>query len=978
MSFFIVLAVLVALNAWVFAGDLAPVVESTVPDYVFLSPPVGQLTLSALLSILLLTVLHVAVVCRIDDVVSWHNLFEWRRVSYLSPLLLLVLPLLTVAALGSPLRSYATPWLFLFIDLQGWFFLAVAVLQGRSIRVLTGHERIWWIPRRFARLATWSGLNIWLEMTLAASLAGAALIASPSDRFSSWVTGDEPKYLRFMENWYRGQGLDISNFPPIQELPDDEPHLVRNLRHVWSGLSALKRDLSSDARHLIAFRALPARPGPTGHVGWFIDGKNGGLYQVHNPGISFLLLPGYVIDRYFLNWTSEGHPQFPTHLYATNGTQLILYVLWGVALFRLIFAYTGNPWLSWLLAWLAMVSLPATAFSYQYYPEVAAGLVLTLLAVHLSSPDTATPRAPAALLYGFISGGLAWLHLRFGLAAVVAGVWYSFVHRHSSRTLIWYWLAFAAPLVTLALYDYHITGNLLPWTLYDAIPDNPGLSMSRAIHDSPGFWFDRTSGLCALAPIYLVAAPGLLPFLRQRPLIAVPICLFGSTVIGLSAAHGWQGGSSTPLRLVTAVVPFLMLPAAETVARYRRSRWFVAIFSLVAVLSVHNSLTYNRNLVRMSQDLSLSGESVSGWNTPLLFPTLDRLYHVTDAPSWFWIAVTAILIALPTLPPLRRNAVVDAHRRRVPWPAATAVVLVAFALTGSLIGAHTGMLFSGPHLIDQNDVRYQLMRRYLAGDWGISWSAVHGLSNPTTLFPNSDQPQIEVVPQALEIQVNEPMKVRVNTRDRQGLFEWGMATVHFGDGASAPPTAVVGPEDFIHTYSKRGDFRLTVEFAESKTVGVGWADTVHVVGPPTPPEMGLMRVVGLPDDLARSPATLVLESVTIGETRVDVRCSLGAHPQDVPAAEYWIWIVNTRSGSRRADLYRPERIGTDHQAIVLTISPNPKPADNELVGVVVGMGSMSSRRRGSMKHPEAMAIRWPASPLILGSPVVLAPTDGWR
>jgi hypothetical protein len=102
MTFLLLLAVLIALNAWVSAGDLAPVVESNTPDYIFLSPTLGHLTLCAVLSMLLLTVLHVAVARRTPDVVSWHNTFEWRRVSYLSPLLLLVLPLRPAASRPQP------------------------------------------------------------------------------------------------------------------------------------------------------------------------------------------------------------------------------------------------------------------------------------------------------------------------------------------------------------------------------------------------------------------------------------------------------------------------------------------------------------------------------------------------------------------------------------------------------------------------------------------------------------------------------------------------------------------------------------------------------------------------------------------------------------------------------------------------------------------------------------------------------------
>ncbi len=279
----------------------------------------------------------------------------------LSPLLLLVLPVIAIAMLATPLWPYAAPWLYVAIDLRLWLFLAIALMLVFPAAKL---------PARFDRR--------WLEVGLVAVLATSSLLSSPTARFQSVLIGDEPKYLRYLENWYRGRGMDVAELGPIADLPSGfRPDLTGNLRHLGTATQSLASDLMSDVRRRLGLAAPPPLHAKS-EGGWFVDGKRGGVYQVHNPGISLLLLPGYVIDRSF-GHAQAWHPQFPTDLYATNISVLILYLLWGLALFRLLRTYTGETIISWLITTVVFLSLPVSAFAYQYYPEVAAGLLVTML-----------------------------------------------------------------------------------------------------------------------------------------------------------------------------------------------------------------------------------------------------------------------------------------------------------------------------------------------------------------------------------------------------------------------------------------------------------------------------------------------------------------------------------------------------------------------------------------------------------------------
>src|SRR5262245_66033849 len=66
------------------------------------------------------------------------------------------------------------------------------------------------------------------------------------------------------------------------------------------------------------------------------------------------------------------------------------------------------------------------------------------------------------------------------------------------------------------LYAYHVTGSLLPTAFYDAGTPDAGFRVSRLPTGLLGVFFDRESGLLALAPIYLLALPGIGILLRNQ------------------------------------------------------------------------------------------------------------------------------------------------------------------------------------------------------------------------------------------------------------------------------------------------------------------------------------------------------------------------------------------------------------------------------------------------------------------------------
>jgi hypothetical protein len=784
----LILALLIAANAWLATGVAVPIrVGADVKHAVVLRPVIE-------LGVWLLASLGLVIILRVRRMFAGY----W---------LLLALPFLALALAATPAQPIAAPFLFLFVDLQRWLFGAIAVLACVQ----------WWarqrggfrFPSRRPRYAQHALLVIVVGAT--------ALMSSPRWRFQSAILGDEPKYLRFDENWYRGQGLDIETFPDIRDLgPSFRPNLLGNIRRTAGAIGVVAHDLAADVGGVLG-RGNVARPPLTGG-NWFIPGRHGGVYQVHSPGFSLLLFPGYLIDRSILMTGTEFHPQFPTDLYATNATVLGLYLAWTLALFSLLRVHTGDSGVSWLVAVVVMTSLPAAAFNYQYYPEVAGGLLFTWLARHVLF-DRGSGRWSAAMC-GVAAGFLPWLHLRFGvLTLVLAGVVaLGPADRPGSRR--WFWGGLLLPLAVLAVYCYYLTGSVLPWRLYELVPDSPGFDPRRAFTEVWWFALDRAWGLLPHAPVFLFAAAGAAVTWRRNRRAALTIAVAIAALALLSAAHGLTGGMTTPMRLIAAVVPLLGLPLADAIVSFRRSPFVLALFAVLALMSIQNGVSYNRFLVK--HDAALAGPSMSGWKSTLAFPDLEHGGGQAYALAAAWIIGTLLIIRLPRVVAAR-----PASDRSGAMSAAGAALSVA--ATAAVIAGVTGVHLAPRYLIDPSTARDRVVRAHLTQRTTPIWSPEMGTVDVPVVFANPTDAVLDIKPTTMNTTPGAQATLKVAAVGSQGDLAWGMATIDYGDGGALERRPFVGAEYVSHRYAQPGDYGVTAYLSEDSSREILQSRaTVHV------------------------------------------------------------------------------------------------------------------------------------------------------
>ena len=224
----------------------------------------------------------------------------------------------------------------------------------------------------------------------------------------------------------------------------------------------------------------------------------------------------------------------------------------------------------------------------------------------------------------------------------------------------------------------------------------------------------------------------------------------------LSAAHGWGGGDSTPLRLVAAVIPFLFLPIADALRAARTSRWRIAAFVMLAVLSVQNGLTYNRYFLKASQYFLMSGPSVSGWKMSLLLPATDGSSYALSPIFALWAAMTLALVAAPLwLPRAGRLTSIDAEGRGhlSGFVVASLVVVILLAVTGSTVGVLMGTTPDPHFLPDSSAVRDELLTPFLEGKPRLFFMAGSDRLRRTdmaAIFPSASDARVTVRPAAIE------------------------------------------------------------------------------------------------------------------------------------------------------------------------------------------------------------------------------------
>ncbi len=495
---------------------------------------------------------------------SWAQAFEAEAFGF-RPLYLR--PLLTIAALAAVSWRGTYPY---------GFTLPVALTQD-------------WAPAQdvlaLAALVAWRRPALRVPVPGALSLGFLAfltyaLASPPWAREWDQHPGNEPKTLRMAVALGHGWSLDVEGVSAAME---DLPALPFH--------EAAARAAASLGRHSVEMlRALVRGPEAVGAgairatrvTRQTVRGKEGGVFHVLAPGPSLLLAPGLRVDR-ALNLARGTRGRLAVTLLAWNAL-----AAWLVAaLFLLIRDATGRPGLSAGLAGGAALAPPFVFYAYQFYPEMLGALGLTLaFRALLFVPAWSTG---AAWRLGLVLALLPWLHQKFLPVWGVLTLWAllrAVDQMATLRAILGLLLPQAASLYLTALYNFAITGSVRPDALFLAWGP-AGVTSARVGQGVLGLLLDARYGILPYAPIYLLAAGGLVLGRGAGPgaqawqrgarglRYALPAVLV--YYLTVASADNWSGAVCNLGRYAMPVVPYAVALVGLALAATAASRGVLAL-----------------------------------------------------------------------------------------------------------------------------------------------------------------------------------------------------------------------------------------------------------------------------------------------------------------------------------------------------------------------------------------------------------------
>jgi hypothetical protein len=692
----------VGTHIWITRSVLVPVPDTRGQDiqYLFVSTRFETFAAAVLAAWGAIAAAHVVVRRAAARRGPQPPLLTRADVGYARPLLACSASLLALLNLVPAFAAVLPVWSYLLVDLQWAWTTTVAAW----VLVRAG-ERIGGAPVRFPAVANWAKSRKWLpEITIACVALVWTLGGTSGPRLFAGVTwGDERKYLRFCENLYQGHGFELSRLTPVSELPADfQPRVWRNVVLLGQTAPGEIRSLVADAA---AFLRDPTRRfNRAENVHGFLRGKNGGDYQAHHPGLSLLMFPAYYVDRQLGHRDARPGAHWPTSLPAVSTFFFALYAFWTVLVFRLLRRVVGTNWAPWIATAALMLTLPAAAFPFQFYPEIAAGVLLFAAAGHIAFPGRAG--FAASFFYGVIAGYLPWLHVRFSLVSLVLAGAAAVMLRTNPRRVVGFLTGAALPLACLGLYAYRLTGSIMPTALWHEEGASAVLAWSGAARGSVAYFLDRDWGLFAHSPVYLLALPGYWWIAQRRRSLAWLSVLVLLALLLPAAGHTLHAAGATPTRLIVAVLPFGAIPLVELLARRGRRPAVQAAFGVLFLVSLHTALAYNTyNFKHVGQ---LVDQSFSGWKVNLMFPEDARTpWDISTANGMLFVAWIAALAGLLVAPALSRSVAEGTselqHRQRTSgiWSlsGATVAATLLFGFIGTSVSAATGVWQIGDYRI---------------------------------------------------------------------------------------------------------------------------------------------------------------------------------------------------------------------------------------------------------------------------------------
>jgi hypothetical protein len=709
----------------------------------------------------------------------------FRSGTYAVPLLAFVLP---AAGLAAAMWGgwAASPLVYWCLELAPvWLTIAVA---SSVARLVVSPAQIREHPAATVRrVPAWAGY-----LALAAAAIGWIVVSNPSLRVWRGPLGDEPRYLRYLESWSQGRGVDISRVSRLADMPRDEPP------RLISALGLAARTLATDAACLVRdTRSSLSDP----HFTWdrmtagdgsFVTGRGGGVFQSHQPGLSLLLLPGYAVDRWVFSTGTVYDGQFPDRLPLLHATLLLIAGMGAVGvavLARRIGLGLGGAAAAGFLAW---ASFPASAMALQIYPETAAALAIVTTFALLSGGSSAWP---VAALVGGIAGFPWLLHLRFVLVSAVLLLFGLWSLRRSRRAAAAFFCGWCGPVGAQVWFVYHATG--IPWpTAFYRTADADLVRAASVPTHAILFLFDRDWGVVAHAPVVVLAFGGLAALWRVRRDLALGVAGVAAALLFSASTHNVAAGGGTPCRLITGMMPILFLPIAAVVHERRADPLVRALVLLLVVVTLDQAWAYNRSTAKEIGMLVAQG--ASGWRPNLLLPYLSDGFTPSAVRALLGaVAATVLLTAFLA----RRPSAAAWHRRET--LRAAAIVIIALATVTTTAGAW--QLSHPRYRYREHQARDLLVRSYVrAGDCSGCWSSLRGPIAPEDLGANA-LGELTLTPIETD---GQRVRFRLDAHGPDGPV-FGTVRFAYGDGSVRGPLLVFGTVEAEHRYAEAGEFTAT-------------------------------------------------------------------------------------------------------------------------------------------------------------------------
>ena len=350
--------------------------------------------------------------------------------------------------------------------------------------------------------------------------------------------GDELKYLRMVHSLATDGNLELSNLQGFEE----------------------------DTKNKDKSPLLDSQKS----VDLYLTGKNGGIYCLHLPGVSFLILPAYLLDsRFFPNNPERAPtslPYLPNKLHFTRLLLILTAILIIFLLFRFLCNLFNSLFLGVFLILLYILNSPFPSYIFKIYPDFLAALFCLFVLNAIFYPFKSRIVNDILIILGI--GYLPWFHQRFIMLSL--GLYFAYIfYRRTGKINLKKIFILSIILFILSspyfYYFYSITGNPSPLStskLYGQVHARWNTFPMGFF----GHFLHPRSGCIWIFPWTILFFFGIYwGFKKDWKLTTALLLIFIPYYLICSAAIPWGGGNLPPHRFLLVIYPLFLAFSAITI-----------------------------------------------------------------------------------------------------------------------------------------------------------------------------------------------------------------------------------------------------------------------------------------------------------------------------------------------------------------------------------------------------------------------------